>query len=185
MRPAKLIRIALRSIARTKLRSSLTALGIIIGVGAVIVMVAIGYGAKSRIEESIRNLGTNMVVITPGAASSGGVSQGAGTLNRLTADDAEKLKRESMLFSEVSPVIMTFSRVRGGGGNWRAPILGVDVSNQGIRDWNTGSGQFFDLKDVRGRRKVCLLGATVGIFFGFWPARKAAALRPIEALRHE
>ena len=161
MRPDKLIRIALRSIARTKLRSSLTALGMIIGVGAVIVMVAIGYGAKSRIEENIRNLGTNMVVITPGASSSGGVSRGAGSFNRLTTEDAEKLKRESMLLSQVSPVVMTFSRIRGGGGNWRAPIMGVDVSYQAIRDWNTETGQFFDVKDVRSRRKVCLLGATV------------------------
>ena len=161
MRPDKLIRIALRSIARTKLRSTLTALGIIIGVGAVIVMVAIGHGAKSRIEQSIRNLGTNMVVITPGTATTGGVSQGAGSLNRLTTDDADKLRRESVLLAEVTPVIMTFTRVRGGGGNWRAPIYGVDTSYQAIRDWQVGSGQFFDQKDMRARRKVCLLGATV------------------------
>jgi putative ABC transport system permease protein len=161
MRPDKLIRIALRSIARTKLRSTLTALGIIIGVGAVIVMVAIGHGAKSRIEESIRNLGTNMVVITPGAATTGGVSQGAGSFNRLTVDDAEKLKREAMLLAEVTPVVMTFSRVRGAGNNWRAPIYGVDTSYRTIRDWNVDSGQFFDPADVRSRRKVCLLGATV------------------------
>ncbi len=161
MQPEKLIRIALRSIARSKMRSVLTALGIIIGVGAVIAMVAIGHGATSRIEESIRNLGTNMVVITPGSSSSGGVSQGAGTLNRLTTDDAEKLSEESLLLSAVSPVIMTGSMVRGGGGNWRAPIYGVDVTYPEIRDWGVSSGQFFDAKDVRARRKVCLLGATV------------------------
>ncbi|MBE0567468.1 MAG: ABC transporter permease [Krumholzibacteria bacterium] len=161
MRPDKLIRIALRSIARTKMRSTLTALGIIIGVGAVIVMVAIGHGAKSRIEQSIRNLGTNMVVITPGAATTGGVSQGAGSFNRLTVEDAEKLKREAMLLAEVTPVVMTFSRVRGAGNNWRTPIYGVDVSYRSIRDWNVDAGQFFDAADVRSRRKVCLLGATV------------------------
>ncbi len=140
MRPDKLIRIALRSIARTKMRSTLTALGIIIGVGAVIVMVAIGHGAKSRIEQSIRNLGTNMVVITPGTSSSGGVSRGAGSFNRLTVEDADKLKRESLLLSEVTPVVMTFSRIRGGGNNWRAPIYGVDTSYQQIRDWNVSAG---------------------------------------------
>ncbi|HPF71359.1 MAG TPA: ABC transporter permease, partial [Candidatus Krumholzibacteria bacterium] len=161
MRPDKLIRIALRSIARTKLRSTLTALGIIIGVGAVIVMVAIGHGAKSRIEQSIRNLGTNMVVITPGTSTSGGVSRGAGSFNRLTVEDADKLRRESLLLSEVTPVIMTFSRIRGGGNNWRSPIYGVDVSFQTIRDWDVSSGQFFDQKDLRARRKVCLLGSTV------------------------
>ncbi|MCP4574065.1 MAG: FtsX-like permease family protein [bacterium] len=161
MRPDKLIRIAMRSIARTKMRSMLTALGIIIGVGAVIVMVAIGHGAKSRIEQSIQNLGTNMVVITPGTSASGGVSRGAGSFNRLTTDDAEKLQRESMLLSEVTPVIMTFSRVRGGGGNWRAPIYGVAPNFQDIRDWGMASGQFIGAADLRARRKVCVLGATV------------------------
>ncbi len=161
MRPDKLIRIALRGIARTKLRSALTMLGIIIGVGAVIVMVAIGSGARSRIEENIRNLGTNMVVVTPGASTTGGVSRGAGTMSSLTVDDAVKLSRESLLLAEVSPVIMTFTMVRGGGGNWRAPIYGVDVVYQSIRDWNLDSGQFFDVKDIRSRRKVAVLGATV------------------------
>ena len=82
MKPEKMIRIALRSIARTKMRSMLTMLGIIIGVGAVICMVAIGQGAQSRIEQSILDLGVNMVVITPGASSSGGVSRGAGSMGR-------------------------------------------------------------------------------------------------------
>ncbi len=122
MNPGKMIRIALRSIARTKMRSMLTMLGIIIGVGAVICMVAIGQGAKSRIEQSILDLGVNMVVITPGASSSGGVSRGAGSLNRLQIADAEKLARESMLLSSVTPVIMTGGRIRGGGGTWRAPL---------------------------------------------------------------
>ena len=161
MRPDRLIRIALGSIARTKMRSALTMLGIIIGVGAVIVMVAIGQGARSRIEESIQNLGTNMVVITPGASTTGGISRGAGSFNRLTVDDAEKLARESMLLAQVSPVIMTGSRIRGGGGNWFAPVYGVDVSYQAIRDWQTTSGQFFGHQDMRTQRRVCLLGATV------------------------
>ena len=107
MKSDKLIRIALRSISRTKMRSMLTMLGIIIGVGAVICMVAIGQGAQSRIEQSIQDLGVNMVVITPGASSAGGVSRGAGSFNRLQIADAEKLARESMLLSSVSPVIVT------------------------------------------------------------------------------
>ena len=164
MKPQMLIRIALRSIRRTKMRSTLTALGIIIGVGAVIVMVAIGHGAKSRIEQSIKNLGTNMIVITPGAANTGNVSQGAGSFNRLKIEDAEKLKRESILMADVSPVIMAFGRIRGGNGtNWRCPIYGVDPSYQNIRDWQVAEGQFFDARDLRARRKVCVLGATVAL----------------------
>ena len=162
MKPQMLVRIALRSIRRTKMRSTLTALGIIIGVGAVIVMVAIGHGAKSRIEASIKNLGTNMVVITPGASNTGNVRGGAGSFNRLKIDDAEKLKRESVHMADVSPVIMAFGRIRGGNGmNWRCPVYGVDISYQAIRDWQTSEGQFFDVRDVRARRKVCVLGQTV------------------------
>lgn len=161
MRPEKLIRIALRSIARTKMRSMLTMLGIIIGVSAVICMVAIGQGAQSRIEQSIQDLGVNMVVITPGTSSSGGVSRGAGSLNRLQVADAEKLTRESMLLSAVTPVIMTGGRIRGGGGNWRAPVYGVDTTFEEIRDWQVVTGQWFAQADVRASRKVCLLGSTV------------------------
>jgi len=161
MKPEKLIRIALRSIARTKMRSMLTMLGIIIGVGAVICMVAIGQGAQSRIEQSILDLGVNMVVVTPGASSSGGVSRGAGSLNRLQIADAEKLSRESMLLSTVSPVVLTGGRIRGGGANWRAPLYGVDVTYEEIRDWHVASGLWFGQADVRTSRKVCLLGATV------------------------
>jgi len=161
MKPEKLIRIAVRSIARTKMRSMLTMLGIIIGVGAVICMVAIGQGAQSRIEQSILDLGVNMVVITPGASSAGGVSRGAGSLNRLQIEDAEKLSRESMLLSTVSPVIVTGGRIRGGGGNWHAPLYGVDTTYEEIRDWPVVSGQWFGQSDIRSARKVCLLGDTV------------------------
>ena len=161
MKSEKMIRIALRSIARTKMRSMLTMLGIIIGVGAVICMVAIGQGAQSRIEQSILDLGVNMVVITPGASSSGGVSRGAGSLNRLQISDAEKLTRESLLLSTVTPVIMTGGRIRGGGGNWHAPLYGVDITFEEIRDWHVSSGQWFGQSDIRSSRKVCLLGYTV------------------------
>src|SRR5690554_6357609 len=109
MKVTRLIKVATQSIVKNKMRTLLTMLGIIIGVGAVIVMVAVGQGAKSQIEEQIYNLGTNMIVITPGSANQGGVNQGAQTFNRLTLADAEKLKREGLMISAVSPVIMTFS----------------------------------------------------------------------------
>jgi putative ABC transport system permease protein len=181
MRPDRMIRIALRSIARTKLRSALTMLGIVIGVGAVIVMVAIGQGARSRIEESIQNLGTNMIVITPGTSTAGGISRGAGSFNRLTVDDAAKLARESMLLAHVSPVIMAGARIRGGGGNWFAPVYGVDVAYQAIRDWQTVGGQFFGPADVRTLRRVCLLGATVAaqLFPGQDPVGQEVILRGV------
>ncbi len=161
MKLNKLVRIAGRSILKTKMRSLLTMLGIIIGVGAVIVMVAIGQGAQSRIEQQIQNLGTNMLVITPGASSQGGVSRGAGSFNRLTVEDAEKIRRESLLVSAVSPVIFTFTMARGGDTNWRTQINGVATDYTTIRDWDVSEGRFFDAADVRSKRKVAVLGKTV------------------------
>ena len=102
--------VALASIARNTMRSILTMLGIVIGVGAVMVMVAIGQGAKSTIQERIEGLGTNLIVITPGAATTGGVSMGAGTMGQLTIDDAELLKEQGYLINYVSPVVNTGTR---------------------------------------------------------------------------
>src|SRR5688572_5027825 len=143
------------------MRALLTMLGIVIGVGAVIVMVAVGQGAQSRIEEQIQNLGTNMIVITPGSTAQGGVSQGAGTFNRLTVGDAEQLEQQGTLLAAVSPVIVTRAQVIGGEGNWRTMINGVATDYQQIRDWPLESGEFFTDGDVRTMRKVAVLGSTV------------------------
>ena len=161
MKVRRLFAIAGRSISRTKMRSLLTMLGIIIGVGAVIVMVAMGEGAKAQIEANIRSLGTNMLVITPSASQMGNVSRGAGSFNRLTTDDAEKLLRESTLLAGVTPVISAPSMAVGGQGNWRCFIQGVDPSYLDIRDWAVASGRGLDAADVRARRKICLVGQTV------------------------
>ncbi len=161
MRASNLIKVASKSIIKNKMRTLLTMLGIIIGVGAVIVMVAVGDGAKSQIERQIQNLGTNMLVVTPGTSSSGGVSRGAGSFNRLKLKDAEKLKNESMYLSAVSPVVSTFTQAVGGKGNWRTRINGVDVDYPLIRDWRVASGSFFTAADVRQGKKVAVIGATV------------------------
>jgi putative ABC transport system permease protein len=161
-----LVRVAATSILKNKLRSMLTMLGVIIGVGSVILMVAVGDGARSRIQEQVHKLGTNMIVITPGSSSQGGVSQGAQSFNRLTLDDAEKLKRESTLLTAVSPVVVAPAQAVGGAGNWRTVINGVAVDFMAIRDWGVKSGRFFDDDDVRANRKVAVLGGTVadGLF---------------------
>jgi putative ABC transport system permease protein len=161
MRAVVLIRVAWQSILKNTMRSLLTALGIIIGVGAVIVMVAVGFGAKQRINQQIQNLGTNMIVLTAGASTQGGVSQGAQSFNRLTVDNAEALRRESTLLTAISPVIFTGGHVQGGAGNWRTTINGVSLDYQTIRDWPVSSGSFFDANDLRNARKVAVLGATV------------------------
>ena len=162
MKSTTLIKVASQSILKNKMRTLLTMLGIIIGVGAVLVMVAIGEGAQSQIQDRINNLGTNMIVITPGSSTQGGVSQGAQSFNRLTLDDAEKLKQESLYLSAVSPVIFTRTQAIGGQGNWRTSVNGVSPDYPVIRDWSVVSGRYFDQSDVRSSRKVVVIGKTVG-----------------------
>jgi len=161
MKTKTLIRLATQAIRKNKMRATLTMLGIIIGVAAVIVMVAVGYGARSRIREQINNLGTNMIVITPGAAQQAGVSQGAQAFPNLSLKDVDKIRSESQYVSAVSPVIVSRTPVIGAAGNWRTMINGVDVDYSVIRDWQTSSGDFFSSEDVRSNRKVAVLGTTV------------------------
>jgi putative ABC transport system permease protein len=161
MRLKTLIRLATESILKNRMRAMLTMLGIIIGVAAVIVMVAVGYGARSRIQDQINNLGTNLIVITPGASTTGGVSQGAQAFATLTLDDVDKIRNESQTVAAISPVIVARSQVIAPGGNWRTMINGVDTDYQMIRDWQTDSGTFFEPDDVRAARSVAVLGRTV------------------------
>ena len=181
MKGSTLVKVATQSIWKNKMRTLLTMLGIIIGVGAVIVMVAIGQGAQSQIQQQINNLGTNMIVITPGTSNQGGVSHGAGSLNRLRVKDAEKLQREGLLFSAVSPVVFTRTQVIGGQGNWRTTINGVSTDYQIIRDWATSSGRFFDKSEVRQMRKVAVLGHTIAenLFSGEDPVGQQIQLRNV------
>jgi putative ABC transport system permease protein len=161
MKQKTLLTLAWRSIIKNKMRTLLTMLGIVIGVGAVIVMVAVGHGAQSQIEASISSLGTNLIVISPGSSAQGGVSQGAGTFNRLSVTDAEKLKAEGTTLAAVSPVVSTRLVVIGAAGNWRTSINGVSPDYFTIRDWTTTSGTPFIDTDVKAARKIAVIGATV------------------------
>jgi putative ABC transport system permease protein len=161
MKSAVLVRIAGESIRKNKMRTLLTMLGIVIGVGAVIIMVAVGQGAQKSIANQINALGTNLLIVTAGSSNQGGVSQGAATFNRITIQDADRLKSEGTLFSGVSPVVMTRTQVIAGGTNWRTSINGVSTDFQTIRDWQMQSGTFFTDNDVRALRKVAVIGSTV------------------------
>ncbi|MHB1225506.1 MAG: ABC transporter permease [Gemmatimonadaceae bacterium] len=161
MKQSTLLKVAGQSIVKNKMRTMLTMLGIVIGVGAVIIMVAVGNGAQSQIESQIKGLGTNMIVITAGSSAQGGASQGAGTFNRLTVEDADKLKLEATTVTEVSPVVMTRTQIIGGVGNWRASVNGVSTDYLAIRDWEVSDGALFSDDDVRAKRKVVVLGKTV------------------------
>jgi putative ABC transport system permease protein len=161
MKQRTLLKLAWQSILKNKMRTLLTMLGIVIGVGAVIVMVAVGHGAQSQIEASISSLGTNLIVISPGSSAQGGVSQGAGTFNRLSITDAENLKAQGTTLAAVSPVVTTRLVVIGPAGNWRTSINGVSPDYFIIRDWATTSGEPFIDTDVKAARKIAVLGATV------------------------
>jgi putative ABC transport system permease protein len=161
MKTKSLLSMATGSILKNKMRTMLTMLGIVIGVGAVIVMVAVGNGAQKQIEAQIKNLGTNLIVVTPGSTAAGGASQGAQTFNRLTVADADKIKSDATLLSAVSPVIVTRTQVITGKGNWRTEINGVATDYFTIRDWGVTSGDVFTDDDVHAKRKVAVLGATI------------------------
>ena len=155
------LRMALKSILKNKMRTMLTMLGIVIGIGAVIVMVAIGNGAQAQIKRQISNLGTNLIVITGGTTQAGGASQGAQSFNRLALDDVNAIKQQGTLLAAVSPVVVTRTQIVGGSGNWRAEVNGVSTDYLTIRDWTMSSGAPFTDDDVNGKHTVVLLGATV------------------------
>ena len=181
MKKSALMKVAAQSILKNKMRAMLTMLGIVIGVGAVIVMVAVGQGAQQSIANQINSLGTNLLIVTAGASNQGGVSQGAQAFNRLTVEDADKLKREGTLFAGVTPVVNTRTQVLAGGTNWRTMINGVSTDFQTIRDWQVQSGTFFSDNDVRGIRKVAVLGSTVAqnLFPGVDPVGSTIQIRNV------
>jgi putative ABC transport system permease protein len=176
-----LLKTAFKSILKNRMRSLLTSLGIIIGVSAVIVMVAIGQGSQKQIEEGIESLGTNLIVVFPGASSAGGVSRGAGSFNRFTFDDVEKLEKEATLLSAVSPVVRTGGQVIGGGNNWSTTVYGVSPEYFTIRNWEIEHGEFFTEGDVRANKKVALLGKTIAdeLFPGQDPTGEKIRIRNV------
>ena len=154
-------RIALRALARNKLRSFLTMLGIIIGVGAVIAMVAIGEGAKATIRSQIASLGTNVLIILPGTTTQGGVRVGFGSVNTLTDGDAKAIREEIRSISFVSPVLRRGEQVVAGNLNWGTFVQGVAPEFQQIREWQVAEGRFLHDGDVENDAKVAVLGETV------------------------
>ena len=157
----RLLRVAMRSIFKNRMRSVLTSLGVIIGVGSVIVMVGLGAGAQADVEAQIQSLGANMIMIFPSWGRVHGVSQGAESRNRLTLDDAEALRENTTLLVGLSAVVRSGGQVIGGIGNWSTSVEGVDPAYLEIRSWKLASGEFFTERDVRAKSKVAVLGQTV------------------------
>jgi putative ABC transport system permease protein len=155
------LRIALKALARNKLRAFLTMLGIIIGVGAVIAMVAIGEGAKSTIREQIAGLGTNVLVIMPGTSHQGGVRAGWGSVNTLVDGDARAILREIRAVAYVSPVVRRPEQLVAGNLNWGTLVQGVAPEFQLIREWQVAVGRYLHDGDLESAARVAVLGETV------------------------
>jgi len=155
------LRIALRALGRNKLRAVLTMLGIIIGVGAVIAMVAIGEGAKATIRSQIASLGTNVLVVLPGTLNQGGVRGGSGGVNTLVDGDAKAMMSEIPSVTFASPVMRRPEQIIAGNLNWGTLTSGVAPEFQQIRDWQVAEGRFIHEGDVESAAKVAVIGETV------------------------
>ena len=155
------LRISFRALKVNKMRSALTMLGIIIGVGAVIAMLAVGTGASKRIAEQISSMGSNLLMVLPGTTTAGGVRMGAGTQPTLTMGDAEAIQKESPAVSDVAPILSGVAQVVYGHLNWSTGVVGTTTSMLNVRDWPLASGRSFTDQDVKSSTKVCLLGQSV------------------------
>lgn len=155
------VRISWKAIVLNKLRTLLTMLGIIIGVAAVITMLAIGEGSKESIKTSISAMGSNMLTIRPGAEMRGGVRMSAADSQSLTLSDLEKLKTEVTYAENFSPLVNSSAQLVFGSNNWPSSIYGVDLSYLDVRVWDTEDGTMFTEDDVKKYSKVAVIGKTV------------------------
>ena len=161
MRFGSIIKVALRALMRNTMRSILTALGSIIGVGAVIAMVSIGNGAKAQVEAQVASLGQNVITVFSGSMSSGGMRGGWGSSPSLTIEDAEAIEREVTGIVGVSPEVRDRNQVLANGLNWNTSVNGESPDYPDIRSWKIASGAMFSDQDVRSVAKVCVIGKTV------------------------
>ncbi len=161
MSPLEILRVAFRALARNKMRSFLTTLGIVIGVAAVIAMVAIGDGAKAKVQQSFAAMGSNMLIILPGTTTAGGVHGGFGTLPTLTWDDVRAMRTEAPAVRYLSPALRTTAQVMAEDQNWTTSVNGVAPEYFAIRDWRAARGGLFSASDIDSGTKVVVLGRTV------------------------
>ena len=155
------MRIAMRALKRNKGRSLLTALGIIIGIAAVIAVVAVGQGASVSMRNQISSMGNNLLIIFPGSMKTGGFHGGAGTIQTLTAEDGEVILRECPLMEAMTPRVRAGAQCISRENDWGTSIQGVNIQDPQVRSWEVESGSFFTDSDVRSAARVCVLGKTV------------------------
>ncbi len=161
MKFSSMIALAFEAITRNKLRSALTSLGVIMGVAAVIVMMALGDGAKASIEQRVSSLGTDVLTVSAGSANVGGVRTGQGAVTTLTPADAAAIAEQVAGVRGVSPGVSTRAQVVGPAGNWQTRVEGVGSAFADIRAWDVSPGGFFTEDDVERASRVVVIGAMV------------------------
>ena len=161
MNTANLFKIALKAISANKLRSFLTALGIIIGVASVIAMLAIGQGSKRSIRKQIAEMGSNMIMIRPGADMHGGVRQSADAMQTLKLEDFQAIQQEARYIAAISPTVNSSGQFIYGNNNTPSSLYGVNEDYLTIRQLQVEDGEFFTEQDLKTSAKVCILGQTV------------------------
>ena len=178
-----IFRIAFRALARNKMRSALTMLGIVIGVSAVIAMVSIGQGAQASVQEQIANVGTNLLFVGAGSQNVGGVRSGTGATNSntLTVEDIEAIRREIPSVAMASPTVNTRAQLVFGNQNWNTQVQGVNEQFPQIKKWGVVNGEFFTEADVRTAARVIVLGQTVAesLFPGTDPVGQMVRVREL------
>ena len=174
-------RIAVRALRVNTLRSVLTMLGIIIGVGAVIAMVSVGAGAQERVAEQIRSLGSNLIIVLPGSVTSGGVRLGFGTRPTITQEDAAAIARELPSIHAAAPSVRGGGQVVLGNTNWGTTVQGTTPEYEEARQWPAVAGRFFSQEELEGAAKVVVLGQTVAenIFGGGDPVGQVVRVRQV------
>ncbi|BCS52358.1 ABC transporter permease [Geobacter sp. SVR] len=155
------LKIALRALRTNKMRSFLTMLGIIIGIAAVIAMMAVGAGARHVISQQIASIGSNIILVIPGSTTSGGIRTGTGGMQTLTGDDVRAIMTECPSVESAAPTVRTSAQVVSGNLNWSTIVMGTTSELFDIREWGVVSGRSIGQQDNDGAAKVCLLGQTV------------------------
>ena len=174
-------KIALRALWVNKMRSFLTMLGIIIGVGAVITMLAVGTGASQKIAEQIASVGSNLIMVIPGSITQGGIRMGSGSNSTLTSNDAEAIEKECSAVSAVAPIVNTSAQVVYGNQNWATGIYGTFPGILEVKDCKLVAGRNFVDQDIRSATKVCILGQTVvdNLFGGIDPIGQIIRIKKV------
>lgn len=175
------VKISLRALRVNKMRSALTMLGIIIGVAAVITMLAVGRGASNKISEQIATVGSNLIIVLPGSTTSSGIRLGSGTFQNLTRADSDAIRQECSAVATTAPILNGSAQIIYANANWPSVVFGTDENMLEVREWTLSAGRNFYDQEIRSAAKVCLLGQTIvdNLFGNDDPLHKTVRIKKV------